>query len=160
ALAPEMKKLQEKYGDDKHGLQLAQWDLFKKHGVNPLGSCWILLLQMPIFMGLWYALQESITFRLGSFPPTWIVNLAAPDMLFYWGKDIPILGPLISSDSAYGSMLYLGPYFNILPIIAIVLMYVQQQMMTPPALDEQQQMNQTMMKFMMIFFGLVFYKVA
>lgn len=156
ALAPEMKKLQEKYGDDKHGMQLAQWALFNKHGVNPLGSCWVLLLQMPIFMGLWYALQESITFRLGSFPPTWIVNLAAPDMLLHWGEGIP----MISRPSDYGSFLYLGPYFNLLPIVAVAFMYIQQQMMTPPPIDEQQQMNQTVMKFMMIFFGLVFYKVA
>ena len=40
--------------------------LYRKHGVNPLGSCWMLLLQMPIFMGLYYALQESIHFRLAS----------------------------------------------------------------------------------------------
>ena len=50
---------------------------FKK-GVNPLGSCWVMLLQMPVFMGLWYALQESIQFRLAPFWPTWIENLAAP----------------------------------------------------------------------------------
>ncbi|MGL4553898.1 MAG: YidC/Oxa1 family membrane protein insertase, partial [Gemmataceae bacterium] len=156
ALAPEMKKLQQKYGEDKQGLQLAQWDLFKKHGVNPLGSCWVLLLQMPIFMGLWYALQESIVFRLAPFWPTWVVNLAAPDMLFGWGRGWPV----ISSDASYGGFLYLGPYLNILPIIAVVLMAIQQQMMTPPPADEQQEMQQKMMKYMMVFFGLMFYKVA
>lgn len=156
ALAPEMKKLQEQYKEDKQGLQVAQWNLFKKHGVNPLGSCWVLFLQMPIFMGLWYALQESITFRLAPFWPTWVVNLAAPDMVWEWGRNIPI----ISADSSYGGFLYLGPYFNILPIIAVALMMVQQQMMTPPPTDEQQEMQQKMMKYMMVFFGLMFYKVA
>ena len=60
----------------------------------------------------------------------------------------------------YGGFLYLGPYFNLLPIIAVALMIVQQKMMTPPPTDEQQEMQQKMMKYMMIFFGLMFYKVA
>src|SRR3954466_1849884 len=59
-----------------------------------------------------------------------------------------------------GSLLYLGPYFNLLPIVAVTLMIMQQKMLTPPATDEQQEMQQKMMKYMMIFFGLMFYKVA
>ena len=51
ALAPEQKKLQLKYKDDKQALSLAQWELFRKHGVNPFGSCWVLLLQMPDLHG-------------------------------------------------------------------------------------------------------------
>ncbi|MFQ3593563.1 MAG: membrane protein insertase YidC [Gemmataceae bacterium] len=156
ALAPQMKELQEKHKDDRMAMQQAQWELFRKHGVNPLGTCWVLLLQMPIFMGLWFALQESITFRLTDFWPTWIVNLAAPDMLWHWGRGIPF----ISRDMDYGSLLYLGPYLNVLPIIAVVFMVIQQQMMTPPPADEQQEMQQKMMKYMMIIFGVLFYKVA
>jgi YidC/Oxa1 family membrane protein insertase len=157
-LAPELKKLHEKYKDpeQRHELALAQWALYKKHGVNPMGSCWILLLQMPMFLGLFYALGESITFRLGGFWPTWIANLSAPDMMIHWGRGIW----LISRDADYGSMLYLGPYLNILPIIAVVLMMYQQKMMTPPPADEQQEMQQKIMSYMMIFFGLMFYKVA
>jgi YidC/Oxa1 family membrane protein insertase len=155
-LAPEMKKLQEKFKDDRQALGMAQMDLYRKHGVNPLGSCWVLLLQMPIFMGLYFALQESIHFRLAEFWPTWINNLAAPDMLLYWSQSIPF----ISRVSDYGSFFYLGPYFNLLPVIAVALMIAQQKMMTPPPADEQQAMQQKMMKYMMIFFGLMFYKVA
>ena len=87
-LGPEIKKLQEKHKDDKQALQLATMDLYRKNGVNPFGTCWFMFLQMPIFMGLYYALQESITFRLASFWPTWIDNLAAPDMLIKWGDGI------------------------------------------------------------------------
>jgi len=155
-LAPEMKKLQEKYKDDRQALGMAQMELYRKHGVNPFGSCWVLLLQMPIFMGLYFALQESTHFRLAAFWPTWITNLAAPDMLFKWGEHIP----WISRVEDYGSFLYLGPYFNLLPVIAVVLMIVQQKMMTPPPADEQQAMQQKMMTYMMVFFGLMFYKVA
>lgn len=154
-LAPEMKKLQEKY-TDRRELGMAQMELYRKHGVNPLGTCWLLLLQMPIFMGLYFALQESIFFRLAEFWPTWIVNLAAPDMLFRWGEGIP----LISTPESYGGIFYLGPYFNILPIIAVSLMIVQQKMMTPPPTDEQQAAQQKIMKFMMVIFGFLFYKIA
>jgi YidC/Oxa1 family membrane protein insertase len=155
-LQPELKKLQEKYKDDRQTLGMAQMELYRKHGVNPFGSCWVLLLQMPIFMGLYFALQESTHFRLASFWPTWIDNLAAPDMLFRWGERIW----WISRVEDYGSFLYLGPYFNLLPVIAVILMIAQQKMMTPPPADEQQAMQQKMMKYMMIFFGLMFYKVA
>lgn len=155
-LAPELKKLQEKYKDDKQALTAKQMDLYRQHGVNPFGSCWFLLLQMPIFMGLYYCLQESIHFRLAQFWPSWIINLAAPDMLFEWGQGIPWL----SAPDNYGGFLYLGPYFNLLPVIAVSLMLVQQKMTMPPPTDEQQEVQQRIMKVMMVVFGLMFYKVA
>ncbi len=154
ALAPEMKKLQEKYKDDLQGRQQATMELYRKHGVNPLGSCWVMLLQMPIFMGLYYALQESIHFRLAEF--LWIRNLAAPDMLFYWGEGVP----WINRPEDQGGFFYLGPFFNLLPLIAIVLMFIHQKLFTPPPADEQQEMQMKMMKYMMIFMGFMFYKVA
>jgi YidC/Oxa1 family membrane protein insertase len=156
-LAPEFKRLEEKHKNDAMALRQAKNELMMKRGVNPMammGSCWLVFAQMPIFMGLYYALQESIHFRLAPF--LWIRNLAAPDMLIKWGESIPV----ISAPDNMGSFLYLGPYFNLLPIIAVTLMIVQQKMMTPPPADEQQAMQQKMMKYMMIFFGLMFYKVA
>ncbi len=155
-LGPELKALNEKYKDDRQGMAAAQMELYRKHGVNPFGTCWVLLLQLPIFMGLWYALQESIFFRLAPFWPTWVVNLAAPDMLFHWGRHIPV----ISRDMDYGGFLYLGPYLNILPLIAVALMLVQQKMMTPPPTNEQEEANQRVMTIMMCVMGLLFYKVA
>jgi YidC/Oxa1 family membrane protein insertase len=155
-LAPELKKLQEKLKDDRQALGMAQMELYRKHGVNPFGSCWFLLLQMPIFMGLYFALQESIHFRLARFWPTWVANLAAPDMMIWWGEKIPWISRL----QDYGGFFYLGPYFNLLPVIAVVLMIMQQKMLTPPPTDEQQAMQMKIMRYMMIFFGLMFYKVA
>ena len=145
--------------DDRQGLGLAQMELFRKHKVSPLGTCWVAFLQMPIFLGLYYCLQESIHFRLAPF--LWIQNLAAPDMLFRWGDNIPSISRL-SWDGNTGllGMLYLGPFFNLLPVIAVAFMIVQQSMMAPPATDETQAMQQKMMKYMMIFFGIMFYKVA
>ena len=54
---------------------------------------------------------------------------------------------------------WLGPYFNILPIISVALMMVHQKLFTPPPTDEQQEMQHRMMKFMMLFMGLMFFKV-
>src|SRR5262249_53775117 len=98
--------------------------------------------------------QESIHFRLAPF--LWMENLAAPDMLIWWGEKIP----WISDPAAQGGFFYLGPYFNLLPIIAVALMLVQQKMLTPPPADEQQEMQQKMMKWMMVIMGILFYKVA
>ncbi|MBY0521995.1 MAG: YidC/Oxa1 family insertase periplasmic-domain containing protein [Gemmataceae bacterium] len=156
-LGPEVKKLQEKYKEDFQGLNQARTELYLRHGINPLstlGGCLLLFAQMPIFLGLYYCLQESIHFRLNPF--LWIPNLAAPDMLIWWGEAIPF----ISRPQDLGSFIYLGPFFNLLPVIAVGLMIVQQKMMTPPPQDEQQEMQQKMMKWMMIVFGLMFYKVA
>jgi YidC/Oxa1 family membrane protein insertase len=153
-LAPELKRLKEKFKDDRQAFAMAQMELFRKHGVNPLGTCWMLLLQMPIFMGLYFCLQESVFFRLAGF--LWIENLAAPDMFLFWSEKIP----LISRPQDYGSLLYLGPFLNILPILAVSLMIYQQRALMPPPADEQQAMQMKIMKYMMIFFGLMFYKVA
>jgi len=111
-------------------------------------------LQMPIFLGLYFAMQESIHFRLANF--LWIENLAAPDMLIWWTEHIP----WISTPDSLGNMLYLGPFFNILPMIAVALMMVQQIQTMPPPTDEQQATQQKMMKYMTIVFGVMFYKVA
>jgi YidC/Oxa1 family membrane protein insertase len=155
-LAPELKKMQEKLKGDKQAIGLAQMELYRKYNVNPFGTCWVVLIQMPVFMGLYFALQESIHFRLATFWPTWIINLAAPDMLINWGAAIP----LISNPEDYGGFFYLGPYFNLLPIFAIGLMVLQQKMFTPPPTDEQQEAQQKMMTYMMVFMGFMFYKVA
>ena len=159
SLAPELKKITEKYPDDAAARMQATQEFYRKHGINPLGSCWPVFLQMPIFLGLYFALQESIHFRLAEFWPLWITNLAAPDMLFGWGEQIPIIS---SPDHASGILgaLYLGPYLNVLPMVAVVFMMIQQMQTMPPPTDDQQAMQQKMLKYMSILFGIMFYKVA
>jgi YidC/Oxa1 family membrane protein insertase len=156
ALAPELKKLAEKYKEDKQQLAAEQMALYRKHGVNPFSTCWLLLLQMPIFMGLYYCLQESVHFRLTSLSEWWVPNLSAPDMLVWWSEYIPF----ISTPDWYGWFWYLGPYLNVLPIIAVSLMMVQQKLTMPPPTDEQQETQQKMMKWMVVVMGVMFYKVA
>lgn len=156
-LAPEIKKLTDKYGSDFQRLNQEKMKLYKEHGINPaaaMGGCLLLFAQMPVFMGLYYALQESVFFRLESF--LWMPNLAAPDMLFWWSEKIPFL----AKPEDLGGSLYLGPYFNLLPLIAVTLMMYVQSKMMPKSEDPQIQMQQKMMKFMMVIFALFFYKVA
>jgi len=158
-LKPEIEKLKEKYKGDAQALKQAQTELMLKNGmINPFGSCWIMLLQMPIFMGLYYCLQESIHFRLAPF--LWMQNLAAPDMLIKWGQSIPLISSPSNYSGSIWSIFYLGPFFNLLPLFAVGFMIVQQSIMMPPPTDEQQASQQKMMKYMTIFFGLMFYKVA
>ncbi|MCS7166584.1 MAG: membrane protein insertase YidC [Gemmatales bacterium] len=149
-MAPELKKLQEKYKDDKQALARGQMELYRKYGVNPFSGCLIVLLQMPVFLGLYYALYESVHLRLAGF--LWIRNLAAPDMLLYWGN-WPVISQL-----AY--LLHLGPYLHLLPIVSIIVMIWQQKMFMPPTMDEQQRLQMQMMNWMMVFMGYLFYWIA
>jgi YidC/Oxa1 family membrane protein insertase len=159
-LAPELKQLEEKYKNDPTGFMQAKNELMLKRGINPmamLGSCWIVLLQMPIFLGLYYALQESIYFRLAPF--LWIKNLSAPDMVFGWGESIAFISKGV--DMGFGGRWgpFFGPFFNIFPIIWVVLQIIQQKMMMLPPTSEQEAMQQKMMKYMMVVIGVMFYKV-
>ena len=159
-LKPELDKLHEKYKDDLRTYNQEKTRLMMQHGMNPLtamGGCLLLFAQMPIFMGLYFCLQESIFFRLEPF--LWFDNLAAPDMTAWWGEDIPLVS---DPDNRHGgfSFLYLGPFFNLLPLISVGLMLYQQTKMMPPPTDEQMAAQQRMMKIMMIVVAVMFYKVA
>ena len=61
-LAPEMKRIQERYKEDKQRQQQELMKFYKEHGVNPLGSCLPLVLQLPFFFSLFYLLRSS-TFK-------------------------------------------------------------------------------------------------
>jgi len=156
-LKPEVDKLKEKYGSDYHTFNQERTRLMLRNGISPLssmGGCLLMFAQLPIFMGLYFCLQESVFFRLESF--LWMPNLAAPDMLLWWGEKVP----WISDPNSLGSTLYLGPYLNILPILAVGLMVIQQAVSMPPPTDDQQAMNAKVMRIMMLFMGVFFYKMA
>ena len=160
-LQPELKKIAEKYKKDLEGRTRAQQELFKKHNYHPLAGCWVIFLQLPIFVGLYRALMVDVELRqapLISASIRWASNLAAPDMLFDWSHFWSGLGWEWFNRGQ--GMFALGPYFNILPIIAVALMILQQKMIMPPPADEQAALQQKMMNFMMVFFGVMFYRVA
>jgi len=151
-LQPEIKKIQEKYKNDLEARGKAQQELFRKHKYNPMGGCLIAFLQFPIFVGLYRALMVDVELRqapLISESIRWASNLAGPDMLFDWAGWMP--------NFAIG---WLGPYFNLLPVFAVGLFLYQQKKFMPPAADETARMQQKMMQYMMIFMGVMFFKVA
>jgi YidC/Oxa1 family membrane protein insertase len=156
-LQPEIKKLTEKYKNNIEARQKAQQELFRKHNYNPLAGCLPVFIQMPVFIGLYRSLMVAIELRdapLISNSIRWCSNLAAPDMLYDWHLFIPAF--INSGVGIFG----LGPYFNLLPVLTIILFIVQQKMFMPPATDEQTAMQQKIMQYMMVFMGLMFFKVA
>ncbi len=135
-LQPEIKKLQEKHKGNSEARAKAQQELFRKHNYNPLAGCLPIFIQMPVFIGLYRSLMVAIELRdapLFTHSIRWCSNLAAPDMLFDWGGSAD--APMVLNEGV--RIFALGPYFNLLPILTIVLFIVQQKMFMPPATDPQ-----------------------
>ena len=78
---PRIEQLKERYGDDKQKFQMAMMELYKKEKINPVGGCLPLLLQMPVFLALYWVLLESVELRHAPWIG-WITNLTAPDPFF------------------------------------------------------------------------------
>lgn len=85
-LQPEMARLKERYGDDRQQFSQAMMELYKKEGANPLGGCLPIVLQMPVFLALYWTLMESVELRHAPFI-LWIDDLSAMDPYFV----LPIL---------------------------------------------------------------------
>ncbi|MEC8696514.1 MAG: membrane protein insertase YidC [Pseudomonadota bacterium] len=80
-VAPAMKRIQERYANDREKLSREMMALYKKEGANPLGSCLPMLLPMPIFLALYWVLLESVELRQAPFL-FWINDLSAMDPYF------------------------------------------------------------------------------
>jgi len=80
-LAPKMAKLKERFGDDRQKMSQATMEMYKKEKVNPAGGCLPLLLQMPIFLALYWVFLESVELRHAPFI-FWIQDLSAMDPYF------------------------------------------------------------------------------
>ena len=80
-LQPEMARLKELYGDDRQKMSGELMGLYKKHKVNPAGGCLPVLLQMPVFISLYWVLLESVEIRHSSFI-FWLTDLSAKDPYF------------------------------------------------------------------------------
>jgi YidC/Oxa1 family membrane protein insertase len=85
-LQPEMARLKERFGDDKQKFSQAMMEMYKKEGANPLGGCLPILLQMPVFLALYWTLMESVELRQAPFL-LWIDDLSVMDPYFV----LPIL---------------------------------------------------------------------
>ena len=88
-LQPEMKALRERIKDPNQ-LNQEVLALYKKHGVNPMGGCFPILIQIPVFFGLYSALQNSIELRHAPYA-LWVHDLSSPEGLELFGIRVPLL---------------------------------------------------------------------
>jgi len=140
-LQPKIKELQERYKNDKERLNREMMKLYKEAGVNPLGGCLPLLLQMPVFLALYNVLRNTIELR-GAHFIGWIDDLSSPDVLFDFGANIP----------------FLGSEFHLLPILMGGAMVLQSKLGASPTGDTTAPGQSAMMSTMMpIIFTIFFY---
>lgn len=135
---PKLKALQEKYKNDKDKLNKATMELYSEEKVNPLAGCLPLLVQSPVFIALYQALNHTIALR-GQPLGLWITDLSQPDAI----TTLPFALPFLGSD------------LNVLPILMAVAMYFQTKF-TPSTGGGQMAAMNTMMPLFMVF---IFYNM-
>ena len=134
AMQPRMKEIQEKYKNDRERQSQEMAKLMRETGWNPLGGCLPMLLQFPVMIGLYYALQSSISLRQAPFM-LWIDDLSRPETLFTIpGLDLPV---------------------RLLPILMAGSMVAQQKLTPSTTMDPAQQ--RMMLVMMPLMFGFLFY---
>ena len=129
-----MAELKEKHKDNPQKMQQETLKLFREHQVNPVAGCLPMLIQMPIFLGLFYMLRTASELRFESF--LWVSDLSLPDTQFVVG----------------------GFPINILPMIMGVTMFLQMSMM--PVSPTADPMQQKIFKFLPFIFLIFLYNFA
>jgi YidC/Oxa1 family membrane protein insertase len=122
-LAPKIKEIQKKYGQDRQKASQETFALYSQHGVNPMAGCLPMLIQMPIFFGVYFGIREMS----GSGATEWANG-------FLWLDSLKQADP-----------------WHVLPILAGFFQFIQTRMMRPAnqkITDPQQQIMNTMMTFM------------
>jgi YidC/Oxa1 family membrane protein insertase len=155
-LQPQIQKLQKKYSKDREKLSAATMELYKEHGVNPMMGCLPLLVQMPIWIGLYQSIYQA----LGSTPEQFI---GLSQRLYH---SIPFMHSIATSSIPLNSQflwLDLGlpdPYY-VLPVLVVAVFWLQQKLTAQPVADPSQaQMNRTMQTMMPVMFGFITLQVA
>lgn len=145
-LGPELEKLKEKYGEEQQELNKKMMEMYRERGVNPLGGCFPMLLQMPVFIALYRMLWNAYELR-GAHFFLWITDLSQPDHLVQlpWLHAVPLLG--------------MFEWVNVLPILMGVSMVVSQKV-TPTAGPSTNPQQKLMMTIMPVFFSFICYNMA
>ncbi len=97
-VAPQMKRMQERYADDRQKLSQEMMGFYKKEKINPLGGCLPMLLQMPVFLALYWVLFESVELRQAPF--------------FLWIRDLAIMDPYFVLPILMGASMFLTQTLN------------------------------------------------
>jgi YidC/Oxa1 family membrane protein insertase len=136
AIQPLVAELKEKHKKDPTKLNKATMALYKKHGVNPLGGCLPLLLQMPLLFALFQVFRSTIELRNAPFV-FWINDLSSPDIIYHLPFSLPVYGGHIA----------------VLPLVMGVTMFLQQKMMPTQASGQQKFMSYFMTGFFILLFN-------
>lgn len=140
-LQPQIEFLRKSYKDNPQRLNKEIMELYRKNKANPFGGCLPLILQIPIFFGLYQALSRSIVLKGARF--LWIKDLAEPDKLFILENPLPFIGREI----------------NLLPILMAIAMFFQQKLTSKAATAPSASMEQQKMMAIIfpVMFGFIFY---
>ncbi|MEA3500509.1 MAG: membrane protein insertase YidC [Candidatus Marinimicrobia bacterium] len=136
ALQPKLTEIKEKYGNNKQQLNKKTMAMYKEYGVNPLGGCLPMLLQLPLLIALFNVFRTTIELRNEPFI-WWIKDLSSPDIIFTLPFNIPMYGNTVA----------------VLPFIMAGMMVIQQKLSGTSSTNPQQKY---MMYFMPIFMLLIF----
>ncbi len=139
SLKPQLEQLKKKFGDDKQQLQIKTMEMYQASGVNPLGGCWPMALQMPIWYALFRFFPGSIEFRQESF--LWAHDLSTYDSILHIGSKIPFYGDHVS----LFTLLWAGS--------TVLYSYYNMQNMQMPTQDG---VNANMMKYMQYLMPVMF----
>lgn len=139
AVQPKLKKIQEKYKSDPQKLNAEMVKLYRDNGVNPLGGCLPMVLQMPLLFSLFLVFRSTIEFR-GAYFFGWIKDLSLPDTIFSLPFHIPIYGDQVA----------------FLPILLGISMFLTQKMSMSGMQGAAPGQQKYMMYFMSGFFFLIF----
>jgi len=147
ALQPKLQELQKKYAKDREKLNVETMKLYREAGINPFGGCLPLLLQFPIFIGLYQVVPLVMVVN-----PLQMLDLArhlySLPFLTQPGTLLPLNNRFLWLNLGQPDPLY------VLPVLTVVAMYWQQKVMTPFSVDPQAQaLNQQMMLIMPLMFG-------
>jgi YidC/Oxa1 family membrane protein insertase len=77
-MQPKMVQIRERYGDDRQRMSQAMMELYKKEKINPLGGCFPILIQIPVFIALYWVLLGSVELRQADFV-LWLNDLSSKD---------------------------------------------------------------------------------
>ena len=139
AVQPKLKKIQEKYKSDPQKLNAEMVKLYRDNGVNPLGGCLPMVLQMPLLFSLFLVFRSTIEFR-GAYFFGWIKDLSLPDTIFSLPFHIPVYGDQVA----------------FLPILLGFSMFLTQKMSMSGMQGTAPGQQKYMMYFMSGFFFLIF----
>ncbi|MGQ9549625.1 MAG: YidC/Oxa1 family membrane protein insertase [Roseiflexus sp.] len=154
-LQPHMKELQRKYGKDPQKLQEETMRLYREYKVNPVGGCLPMLLQLPIFLGVYQAV-----INLTRVSPAEHAGSAMLRVLNEQGIAVGVASATLGQPQLAGSFLWLpdlgktDPYY-ILPILSVIFQLIVQLMATPRVQDPQQKAMMQSMLILPIVFGYI-----